>query len=148
MTGLIFDVEKKLLVIEAKRRIDAINTDPTIRDEQRPGKLSGVTRWYRGALLLLATRVALDGMDVSRDYIRKWQLENFGRCSASKDLKHFAVTSRAGGGRAENNIPKAFAELIELLYKASVDDVGKNTDKFKQKIIIHAPAPLVRARRI
>ena len=26
MTGLIFDVEKKLLVIEANRRIDAINT--------------------------------------------------------------------------------------------------------------------------
>lgn len=148
MTGLIFDVEKKLLVIEANRRIDAINTDPTIRDEQRPGKLSGVTRWYRGALLLLATRVALDGKDVSRDYIRKFQLDNFGRCTASKDLKHFAVTSRAGGGRAENNIQQEFADHIKVLYKASVDDIGKNTDTFRQKIIIHNPAPLVRARRI
>lgn len=148
MTGLVFDVEQKLLVIEANRRIHEINTDPTIRDEQRPGKLSGVTRWYRGALLLLATRVALDGKDVSRDYIRKWQLENFGRCTASKDLKHFAVTTRAGGGRAENNIPKAFADHIELLYKACVDDVGKNADEFRKQIITHNPAPLSRARRI
>lgn len=148
MAGIIFNVEKELLVIEANRRIGAVKADYNLTPEQYAGKISGAIRWYRGALLLLATRVVLDGMDVSRDYIRKWQLEHFGRCTASKDLKHFAVTSRVGGGRAKNNIHDAFAEQIKIMCQVSADEVGDIADKFNQQVIIHEPPPLNKLRRI
>lgn len=148
MNGREFTKQQQGLADEAKKRIAEIKADPEIAGTRKSGMVSGVVRWYRGQLLLMVTRTVLEDLDVSRDFVQKWQLQHFGRCNASRDLVHFAKPERSGGGRAKNDLPHAYAEQVKVMFNVHIDDISNNSKLLN--VVIHKPTKhgVVRAKRI
>ena len=81
--------------------------------------LGGVLRRWRQQLAKVITEDAFDGLPTSREKVRQWQREAFGRAVSSNELHRYAITARAGGGRSGFVEPPAeTTERARALFKA------------------------------
>lgn len=95
----------------------ALASEDEIEARRAMAELGGVHRRWRRALVQLLTEHAFEGMATSRQKVREWQKEAFGRAVSSGELARYAVASRAGGGRSGFVAPAPeVMERVRALY--------------------------------
>jgi len=108
------------------------------------GTISGVIRRYRHWMLMELTILAFKDVDTSREFIRKWQKDVFGKSVAWKKLATFADKSRIGAGRKSLSTASAFRRTIAaVLYGSlvkrfeSVDAEGDFMARYEMLVADH-----------
>lgn len=95
------------------------------------GSYGGIMKKWQAGLLQAITMdlIKQTKMDTGRLRIRSVQMDVFGRAQASKDLKHYAIKIRNGGGRAA-----AMPEVPELLKRAAQKYFADHRDDLKSAV--------------
>lgn len=94
---------------------------------QAAGSFGGLVKRWRAGLLQAITQdvIKKTEMDTGRLRIRALQMDIFGHAQASKDLKHYAINRRNGGGRAAPmpDIPETLKISARTFYAKHEDDL-------------------------